>query len=176
MNARREYVWNHEGEPDAHVLAEALAKHLVAGPLPRARPLRLAVATGDRPPDILYGDERGNHIRLRWLRGQSVLLNFWQPWSTASIKELVRLEGLAKGAGRQAPFIVAFHGGKDRKTLEEVRKQHNLSIVLAHDPEQRVARIFGVRCWPTTIAVGAEGRIDHVQFGIVHDHPPPPVG
>jgi peroxiredoxin len=176
MNARREFVWTHEGEPDAKALAAALDEHLLAGPAPRARPLRLAVSPGDLAPDVLFGDDRGNHIRLLRLRGRAVLLNFWQSWSAPSIKELGRLERLQKEAGGRAPFIVAFHGGKERKALGEVRKQHGLSFVLAHDADQRIARRYGVRCWPTTISVNADGLIDHVQFGITHEHPVPPKG
>jgi hypothetical protein len=26
-----------------------------------------------------------------------------------------------------------------------------------------------VRCWPTTILVGADGRAEHIQFGIAHE-------
>lgn len=176
MNARREFVWSHEGEPAPAELAAALEEHLLPAPAPRARPLRLAVAPGDLAPDLLFADDRGNHIRLRGLRGRAVLLNFWQPWSAPSIKELVRLEQLQKGGGAQAPFIVAFHGGKERKTLGEVRRQYGLSFVLSHDPDQRTARLYGVRCWPTTISVNADGLINHVQFGVMHDHTPPPKG
>jgi peroxiredoxin len=133
----------------------------------------LNVATGELAPDILFGDERGNHVRLRWLRGRSVILNFWQAWSTPSIKELIRLERLGKQAGEQTPFIVAFHGGKERKMAEQVRKQHALSYVVAHDDQQRVARIFGVRCWPTTIWINADGIVNHVQFGVVPEYRSP---
>jgi peroxiredoxin len=176
INARREFVWKHEGEADPKVLAAALDEHLLAAPTPRARPLRLAVAPGDRAPDVQFGDDGGNRIRLRGLRGRAVLLNFWQSWSAPCIKELGRLERLQKEAGAKAPFIVAFHGGKERKTLAEIRKQHGFSFALAHDAEQRIARIYGVRCWPTTISVNADGLVDHVQFGIAHAHAMPPKG
>jgi peroxiredoxin len=170
MNARREFVWKHEGEADPSDVAKALDERLVAGPVPRAQPLRLDVSIGDRAPDILFGDERGNHIRLRWLLGQSVVLNFWQSWSTPSINELLMLDRLAKERAGGQGFIVAFHGGKEPKMIDEIRKQHRLSLALAHDPEQRIARIYGVRCWPTTISINADGLIEHVQFGATHEH------
>jgi thiol-disulfide isomerase/thioredoxin len=176
MNARREFVWSYEGEPAPEELAAALEEHLLPAPAPRPRPLRLAVAPGDPAPDVLFADDRGNHLRLRGLRGRAVLLNFWQPWSAPSIKELLRLEQLQKEGGARAPFIVAFHGGKERKTLGEVRRQHGLSIVLSHDTDQQTARLYGVRCWPTTVSVNADGLINHVQFGVIYDHTAPPKG
>jgi thiol-disulfide isomerase/thioredoxin len=176
MNARREFAWSCEGGPAPDVLAKALQDHLVSAPAPRARPLRLAVAPGEPAPDVLFADDRGNHVRLRGLRGREVLLNFWQPWSAPSIKELLRLERLHKEGGGRAPFIVAFHGGKDRKALGEVRRRHGLSIVLSHDTDQRTAGLYGVRCWPTTVSVNADGLINHVQFGVFHEHSAPPKG
>ena len=105
-----------------------------------------------------------------------MLLNFWQPWSAPSIKELLRLEQLHKQGDARAPFIVAFHGGKERKTLGEVRRQHGLTIVLSHDTDQQTARLYGVRCWPTTVTINADGLVNHVQFGVLHDHAAPPKG
>jgi len=173
MNARREFVWKHDGEAEPAVLAEALDKHLLAGPVPRVKPLRTDVVVGQRAPDVLFGDERGNHIRLRWLLGQPVVLNFWQWWSAPSIRELVRLQRMTKEGSEKAPFIVAFHGGKERKMVDEIRKQHGLNFALTHDDEQRVSRIYGVRCWPTTISINVDGMIDQIQIGMIHEHEVP---
>jgi hypothetical protein len=41
---------------------------------------------------------------------------------------------------------------------------------MVQDPEQRQARKYGVRCWPTTIEVNADGNVEHVQFGADHHH------
>src|SRR5262249_53401541 len=155
-------------------LAGALDEHVVPAPAPPARLLRLAVSPGDPAPDAFFGDEQGNRIRLSRLRGRAVVLNFWQSWSAPSLKELDRLERLKKQAGQRAPFIVAFQGDKERSRIGEVRRQQGLSLVLAHDAEQRVARLYGVRCWPTTIAVNEDGRINHIQLGLSHEHAPQP--
>lgn len=173
INARREFVWKHDGAADPKVLAAALDEHLVAAPAPRSSPLCLAVAPGERAPDVSFED-RGQGFALHRLRGREVLLNFWQSWSAPCIKELLRLQQLQKGVGGRAPFTVAFHGGKDRKILEEIRKQHGLSFALVQDADQVIARRYGVRCWPTTVSVNADGLVGHVQFGVSHEHAPAP--
>ncbi len=152
------------------MLAAALDEHLVPAPAPRSRPLRLAVAPGDRAPDVSFTDDRGQSFAIHRLRGREVLLNFWQSWSEPCIKELLRLRQLQKGAGARAPFIVAFHGSKDGKILEEIRKQHGLTFSLPQDTDQRIARMYGVKCWPTTISINADGLVSHVQFGVAHEH------
>jgi peroxiredoxin len=70
----------------------------------------------------------------------------------------------------QAPLVVALHGGKSGTALDEVRKQLGLSFALVQDSEHQVARRYGVRCWPTTILVDAEGQVEHVQLGIAPEY------
>jgi peroxiredoxin len=173
INANREFVWKYEGPVDPKILAAALDEHLLAAPAPRSSPLRLAVARGERAPDVSFED-RGQGFALHRLRGREVLLNFWQSWSEPCVKELRRLQQLQEHAGASAPLIVAFHGGKDRKILEEIRKQHGLSFALVHDADQVIARRYGVRCWPTTVSVNAAGLVSYVQFGVSHEHAPVP--
>ena len=62
--------------------------------------------------------------------------------------------------------MLAFHGGKDGSGLEEIRRRLGLTFALIQDSEQQVARTYGVRCWPTTIAIDENGQVEHVQFGM----------
>jgi thiol-disulfide isomerase/thioredoxin len=98
-----------------------------------------------------------------------ILLNFWQSWSAPCLTELGRLQRLHAAAGGEAPFVVAFHGGKNGNALDEIRRRLGLSFALVQDSQQRIARQYGVRCWPTTILVGADGRTQHIQFGAGHE-------
>jgi peroxiredoxin len=166
VDARRRFVWKHEGVADPRVLAAALDRHLLAAPAPRSRPLRLAVAPGDRAPDVAFEDDRGQRLALHRLRGREVVFNFWQSWSAPCIEELRRLRRFQARAGGRAPLIVAFHGGKERGALDAVRARHDLPFALVEDTDQRVASMYGVRCWPTTISIDTHGRVTHVQFGL----------
>jgi peroxiredoxin len=170
QNARREFVWKQEGEPSPAELAAALDRHLIPTSKPRFRPLRLTVSHGDPAPEAWFETDDREQFSLQRLRGREVLLNFWQSWSAPSLAELGRLQRLHE-AGNGTPFIVAVHGGADSNALEEIRKRLGLSFALVQDPQQRIARQYGVRCWPTTIAIGADGRAGQVQFGIAHAHP-----
>jgi thiol-disulfide isomerase/thioredoxin len=174
INARREFVWQSEGDPEPESLAAALDKHLVPAPLPPSRPLRLNVSPGDRAPDAYFRDGDQDYA-LHRLRGRNVLLNFWQSWSAPCLKELQRLESLHRSgnserAGEGLPFIIALHGGKSVQDVDAIRKELGLSIMVAQDAEQRIARKYGIRCWPTTVSINPAGRIDHIQFGLPADH------
>ena len=172
INARREFAWQHEGDPDPNELAAVLDKMLVPAPAPQARPLRLSVGLGKTIPDFSFTDDQGTASALHRLQGREAIFTFWQSWSEPCLKELQRLQKLQDGAGDAAPVIIAFHGGKNAKALAEVRRKYDLTYQLVQDTEQRVARLHGVRCWPTTIAVDGGGRLGGVQLGAAHDHPP----
>jgi peroxiredoxin len=118
---------------------------------------------------VYFRDDRGDEGALHRLRGHSVLLTFWQSWSAPCLAELRRLQALQDAEGRAAPFIVAFHGGAARRNFDDIRKEHGLSYPIVQDAEHGVARRFGVRCWPTTIAIAPDGLIERIQLGIEPD-------
>jgi peroxiredoxin len=161
----REVVWWQEGEPDPAAVVSALTERLRPPAASRFRPLRLAVSPGDRAPDVSFRDEAANPFAIRRLRGSRILLNFWQSWSAPCLAELRRLEGVHREAD-QSLFIAGFHGGKDAKSIDRVRRELGISFPLVDDSEQRTARRYGVRCWPTTVSIGPEGQVDHVQLGL----------
>lgn len=174
VNARREFVWMREGCPRADELVAALDEHADSDAQARLSPLRLTVSPGDAAPDARFEDGQDRYA-LHRLRGRAVVLTFWQSWSAPCLSELQRLQQVHR-QGREAPFIVGFHGGAEAGSIEEVRKRLGLTYPLAQDHQQRIARSYGVRCWPTTIRINPDGHVEHVQFGAAHEHERPAAG
>jgi peroxiredoxin len=164
IDARRRLVWTSSGPATAESLAAALEAHVIPAPPRQRTPLTLAVAVGERVPDAAFTDEREQPYALHRLRRRRLLLNFWQSWSAPSLAELRRLQAISQ-AGDRAPFVVAFHGGNDAHAPDIVRRQLGLTFPLVQDGEQRIGRKYGVSCWPTTVSVDADGRVEHIQFG-----------
>ncbi len=166
MNARGEFVWKQEERLDVEELTAAMDEHCLPAPPPRTLPLRLTVRPGERALDAQF--EEGHDLAISRLRGQRVLLNFWQSWSAPCIRELRRLQRLHEAGN--APVILAVNGGEERTVLAETRRQHNLSFTLIPDPGQWIARLYGVQCWPTTVSINPDGIVDRIQFGVAHTH------
>ena len=151
-NARGEYVWQHVGGLDTQSFGAALDEHVISGPPPEPQALRLAVDPGDPARDVLLEVDEGYRLALRKFRGRPVMLNFWQSWSAPCIKELCRLQRLQDECGREGPFILAINGGEDPQRIAEVKREHNIGLNLVNDPQRRIARHYGVYCWPTRTA------------------------
>jgi peroxiredoxin len=172
MNALRHFVWRQEGRVRPEEIAAALDRHLISAPLPAARPVRLAIEPGDRAPDLLFETDEGQELAMRRLRGVPVLLCFWQSWSAPCIRELRRLQAEQHGDGRRdrGPVVVAVNGGEGREVSVDVRRRHQLTFTLAHDRGRRIARQYGISCWPTIVSVDADGIVDGVRLGASHVH------
>jgi peroxiredoxin len=170
VNARGEFVWKQDGMLDPEKLAAALDEHLLSSQPRPPLPLRLTVQPGEHALDATFADDRGQVLALRRLRGKSVLLIFWQSWSAPCIKELRRLQQLNDAGGERAPVILAVNGGEALEVIAEARRQHKLTFMLAPDADQRVAQLYGVACWPTTVSINPDGMVDRIQFGITHEH------
>jgi peroxiredoxin len=161
VDGRRECTWRAVGRVDPAAAAAAIGARMRPTPGPRFRPLAGKIAAGQRAPDVRFRDDQGNEQALHRLRGHRVVFTFWQAWSPPSLEELRRL-GQLRGRERT---VVAFHGGPPRKGFDDLRKQYGLTFPIVQDDEHRVARAFGVRCWPTTIEIDASGIIDRIQLG-----------
>lgn len=163
MTADGKLVHSQQGALDSDTFAEALKKHLSNRTAPPPT-MQLAVDPGDPAPDISFADERGERGALHRFRRRGVIINFFQAWSSPCLTELARLQALHDDEKITAS-VVAFHGGQDAKSLDTLRKELGLTFPLVHDAQHRVARRYGVRCWPTTITVGPDGCVEHIQLG-----------
>ena len=166
MNGKGECVWQQLGPLDGSSLRSALDQHLNSGPPVRLRPLRLAVQPGDRALDVLFEHAPGEQMALRRLRGQRVLLSFWKSWLAPCLSELGRLQSSHDRDRREGRVVLAINDGEDRQRVAETRRAHRLTLTLVPDPERRISSRYGINCWPTTVAIDENGRVERVHFGV----------
>lgn len=169
LSGQGELVWKQAGRLDGEALARAMDEHFASGRVPKFRSLRIASTAHGRLPGMLLTDDRGQTLALRKLRGHRILLNFWQSWSAPCIRELQRLQTLHERGGQDAAVIVAVNGGEKGLVLSEFRCMLNLGFALVQDPGRAIANQFGIECWPTTVSISANGKVEGVQFGALNE-------
>jgi hypothetical protein len=168
MDGAGGFVWQQEGRFDEQSLAHAIDERLTSVRMPRITSVGLSVGLGTRLNRTLLTDDLGERLLLRKLRGREVKVNFWTSWSTASIRELGRLQRLQETGGDRAPIIIAVNVGEPAEVIADVRRTHGLTFSLVPDSKGLIARQFGVQCWPTTISIDPNGIVEHIQLGVVH--------
>jgi peroxiredoxin len=157
--------WYHVGRPGAEELRKAMERFLVPSPTVSHRQVRLRVGIGDLAPDFLIEFDTGRRVALRTLRGRPVVLAFWVSWSDPSLDELVRLQEAYDGGDRHAPLILAVNDGEDPDVARDALRGRDIELQMVADPRRRVARRYGVSCWPTVVRVDEQRVVRDILFG-----------
>ncbi|MEY8875877.1 MAG: TlpA disulfide reductase family protein [Leptothrix sp. (in: b-proteobacteria)] len=100
--------------------------------------------------------------QLGALRGQVVLLNFWASWCEPCRDEMASLQRLAQRHGRDGLSVVAVNhretDGAVQRYLAAQPPSHPFTLPILRDRDGAAARDWGVKLFPTTIAVDRRGR------------------
>ncbi len=129
--------------------------------------------SGDRMPDFVLKDLRGNPARFASLKGQVVVLNFWATWCPPCRREMPLLDEIQQTYGPEGLTIV----GVDLDEPPEVVAAYVGSVGVQYpiwldDPARAVpdrtrdlyTKLGGVGL-PTTVFIGRDGVIHGSQVG-----------
>jgi thiol-disulfide isomerase/thioredoxin len=117
--------------------------------LPRPRPA----------PELSVTTLQGETVKLADFRGRLVLVNLWATWCGPCVEEMPSLARLQA----KLPDLAILAISEDRQGARVVREfiarhgLHRLAVYL--DPHSDASEAFGVRGLPTSILIGADGRM-----------------
>jgi hypothetical protein len=63
--------------------------------------------------------------------------------------------------------VFAIGDGESPKQVTELANREQLPFPLIPDPARLIARRYGVYCWPATVQVGPDGRVEAADLGLV---------
>ncbi|CAI8743554.1 peroxiredoxin family protein [Methylocaldum szegediense] len=118
-------------------------------------------------PDAEFVTIKGEHIRLRELRGHPVLVTFWASDCRACIEELPDLAELYREfSGRGLKLISVAMAYDLPSRVVSMAEANKLPYPVALDPLGRLAETFGqVRLVPNSFLIGPDGHIVMHQLG-----------
>jgi thiol-disulfide isomerase/thioredoxin len=123
-------------------------------PWPAGRATRLSLRTVE-----------GSTWRLADFAGQALLLNFWASWCEPCRSELPSLELAAQRHEADGLVVVAINHRETDAALRRFLETMPISVPVLRDGDGAAAQAFGVRIFPTTIAIGRNGRVAFVVVG-----------
>ena len=82
--------------------------------------------------------------------------------------ELRRLRHLPGQTSETGTVVIAIADGEDAPRTAEIAREHKLAFAMIPDPDRRIARQYGVNCWPTIVSINENGLVDFVHSGITH--------
>jgi cytochrome c biogenesis protein CcmG/thiol:disulfide interchange protein DsbE len=138
---------------------------IATDPCPGAADLLTAPPPDHALPDVeLRCLGHDGTVRMALLGGTPTVLNLWGSWCFPCRTEMPELQRVHKELGAKVRFL-----GVDTKDFENAARsaiqRAAVSYPSVFDPDERLKRAVNTRSLPTTILVGADGRIKDVHVG-----------
>lgn len=118
-------------------------------------------------PPLAGPDLTGDVWRLTDLRGKAVLINFWASWCEPCRAEMPTLQTVAQLYGPEKLVVLAVNFKESPTTAQRYAQRVDLRLPVLLDPQGLMARRWGATAFPTTVLVGADGRVRGVVRGEV---------
>ncbi|MBI3367736.1 MAG: TlpA family protein disulfide reductase [Burkholderiales bacterium] len=133
----------------------------------RAEPSPRPWPRGQATPALALPGQDGGSWTLASARGQVVLLNFWASWCEPCRTEMPSLELLAQRHEKDRLQVLAINFRETDSALRRFVDQWPVTLSILRDRDGAAAQACGVRVFPTTLAVGRDGRIAFSVVGEV---------
>lgn len=124
-------------------------------PWPRQRPT----------PALVLQTLEGQAWRLADQRGRPLLLNFWASWCEPCRTEMPALEALQARHADAGLEVLAVNVREHPATVQRFMQSTGLTLPVLRDADGAAARASGVRIYPSTLAVGRDGRARFTVVG-----------
>jgi thiol-disulfide isomerase/thioredoxin len=121
---------------------------------------------GHSAPDFTLTTLEGEHLTLSDLRGQPVVLNFWATWCPPCRAEVPAL-GAVSDSLEGGAIVLGVDVGESARTVSDFVAERGVSYPIALDGDSATARLYGVRVFPTTYLLDANGVIVEIFTGPV---------
>ena len=116
--------------------------------------------------DFSLKDIGGRSVQLSDYAGKVVLINAWATWCPPCKAEMPDLNAYYQTYADTGFVILAINAGDTPSQAADFATQAGLSFPILLDPDVQVLDSLGVRSYPTSILVGADGVVKTIHMGM----------
>lgn len=109
-------------------------------------------------PDFELEALDGSTIRLSETRDKNVILNFWYTGCSFCVAEMPDLQKL-QDTYQGELLLLAINVGEEREEIQEFMDENQLTFTVLLDEKMDLTYDYGIRSFPTTIAVNKKGEV-----------------
>ncbi len=124
---------------------------------------------GKAMPDFTLTDTHGSEVTLKSrieAKPKMVVIHFWASWCAPCRLEMPELEALYQADRQRGLVILAVDEDREPEKLEAYLREKPVSFPVLIDRDGKLAESLGIRVFPTSILVPANGRILSVVEGL----------
>jgi cytochrome c biogenesis protein CcmG/thiol:disulfide interchange protein DsbE len=153
------------------IIGPTVVDPTIVGPQRQAGPTPVPdyVAVGKPAPDFTGETVDGATLTLSDLQGSPVALNFWATWCVPCTVEMPALESAAARYADQHLIVLAVNAGESPAAVEAFMDEYDLTFPALLDRDGDILDLYGVRYFPTTIWVDADGVVQAEHLGPLTD-------
>ena len=139
---------------------------LVASPWVQAQGYEVVPWPARKPVPVLAGTDLDGQVwRLADLRGKAVLINFWASWCEPCRAEMPSLQLLAQQYGPEKLVVLAVNFKESAPVVQRYVQRTDFALPVLLDPTGVIAREWGIKVFPTTVLVAANGQVRSLVRG-----------
>jgi peroxiredoxin len=143
----------------------AVAAAAIGWPALATEPLRQEWPRKRATPAVRLPALEGGEWSLDSARGKPVLLNFWASWCEPCRTEMPSLQQLAAQHQAQGLQLMAVNFKEGERAIRRFLAATNLDLPVLSDRDGALAKAFGVRAFPSTVAIDRQGKVRFVVVG-----------
>jgi len=151
-----------------------LALFLLFAPLAYADAIGLAA--GEIAPDFTLSSIEGKSVSLSDVKGKTVVLVYWRTGQNYSSEALKDVNDILKKYRDKGVEVISMVSGDDEpQKVRNSARELGLDFPVLFDKERKVYGDYGVRVYPATVIINADGKIAYdiaghpVTYSVVLD-------
>lgn len=117
-------------------------------------------------PDFELKSMDDPFIKLSDMRDKNVILNFWYTGCSFCVIEMPDLQKL-QDTYKDDLLLLGINVGEKKGAVQEFMDENNLNFTVLLDEDMNVANTYGIRSFPTTIAVNKKGEVIGGYIGML---------
>jgi peroxiredoxin len=127
-----------------------------------------ALPVGKPMADFTLPDRSGKAVTLSAAERSEkiIVVNFWGTWCAPCRLEMPSFEKAYTDSTNRGLLILAVDEGDSREALDGYLKQHQLSFPILIDSTGWLAKMFGIRAYPTSVLLDRDGKVIRVVEGL----------
>ncbi|MEA5093598.1 TlpA family protein disulfide reductase [Sedimentibacter saalensis] len=117
-------------------------------------------------PDFELESLDGTTIKLSEMRDKNVIINFWATWCGYCVIEMPDLQKLQE-TYKDDLLVLTVNVGESKEIVQKFMEENNLNLTVVLDKDMAVSNNYGIRSYPTTIAVNKKGEAVRGYVGML---------
>ena len=114
---------------------------------------------GSPAPEIVLKDLQGRAVKLSYLRGKVVLVNFWATWCKPCKEEMPAMQASYDKLRDKGFVVLAVNELEDTARVAEHIRTHCHTFEVVMDHNNQVANMYGVVGLPASFLIDPQGIV-----------------